>query len=52
MSELKKTTIYLTAETKKKIKKASYLTDRTITDIINSILEKGIDEYLKEVEEE
>jgi hypothetical protein len=50
MSDVKKTNLYLTMKNLKRIKKASYLSDRTMTDIINDILDKNLDDYLKKIE--
>jgi hypothetical protein len=51
MAELKRTTIYVTDEIRRKLKKASYLSDKTQTEIITKILDAGLDEYLKNMKE-
>lgn len=49
--EVKKTTVYLTMDNRKKLRKASYLTEKTLTALINEILDENLDGYLKKLEE-
>ena len=51
MADLVKTTIYTTMDLKQMLKKASFLSGRTQNDIVKTILNKGLEEYLKELEE-
>lgn len=49
-NELKKTTVYLTPDNRKKLRKASYLTEKTLTSLINEILDENLDNYLEKLE--
>jgi hypothetical protein len=46
-----KTTLYLTEQNKKNLRKASYLSEKSYTTIVNELLEKPLKEYLKKIEE-
>jgi len=47
MDEMRKTSFYLTLSNYKKIKKISYLSDQSMTKILNKILDGNLDLYLK-----
>lgn len=49
MSELIRTTLWLNAELKEKLREASYLSKESMAQIINKILLSHIDEYLSDL---
>lgn len=49
-NDLYKTTVYLTAETKELLRKASYLSRDTKTKTINEALKVGLNQIIKEYE--
>jgi hypothetical protein len=49
-NDTKKTSLYLSLENYKKIKKASYFSLKSMTDIINEILDNNLDDYVKNLE--
>jgi len=46
-NDTKKTSLYLSLENYKKLKKASYFSLKSMTDIINEILDNTLDDYIK-----
>jgi hypothetical protein len=52
MTEFKKTSLYLSLENLKRLKKAAYLSNKPMARILNDILNSNLDEYLKKIEEQ
>lgn len=52
MSELIRTTCYLTLENKELWRKASYLKNETKSAIINKVLKEGFEKIINEIEKE